>query len=240
MTNETVLARDLMTSNLITVPPDMPVTAIARLLSEKSISSVPVVDTEGKLLGIVTEADLLRRVAGAEDPVRSWIRRLLRGDADDEALRYARTHGQTAADIMTTELITARPEDRSSQCAHLMEQRRIKRLPVVDEKGRLVGMVSRADLLFAAMAPQPAIGVADRDLDERIRVALRKEIKKEPWADSIYVTPEVQDGVVTFHGFVRSEAIRRGLCVLARRIDGVREVVDRMEKAPLFLPGEYL
>jgi CBS domain-containing protein len=73
MTSETLHASDLMAATLITVPPDMPVGSIARLLSERAISSVPVTDAAGKLLGIVTEADLLRRVAGKEDAVRSWI-----------------------------------------------------------------------------------------------------------------------------------------------------------------------
>ncbi|WP_165585642.1 CBS domain-containing protein [Roseococcus sp. SYP-B2431] len=239
MTTETFLARDLMTATLVTVPPDMPVHAIARLLSEKGISSVPVTDTAGQLLGIVTEADLLRRVAGSEDPVRSWIARLLRDD-DAEARRYARTHGRTARDIMTTELVTATPEATTAHCARLMEERRIKRLPIVTADGRLVGMVSRADLLFAAMQPPGGIAAPERNQDDRIAAALRREIKKEPWADSLYISPEVADGVVTFHGFVHSAAIRQGLCVLASRIDGVRQVVDRMEKAPIFLPGVLL
>ncbi len=238
MTAETLLARDLMSTTIVTVPPDMPVSSIARLLGEKSISSVPVTDATGKLLGIVTEADLLRRVAGAEDPARSWIARLLRDD-DSEALRYARTHGRVARDIMTTSLITAEPDATAGQCAKLMEKRRVKRLPIVTPEGRLVGMVSRADLLFAAMEP-PAGIESSRSLDASIRVALKKEIAKEPWAHSLYISPEIKDGVVTFHGFVHSDAVRRGLSVLAGRIEGVREVVDQMEKVPPFMPGEFI
>lgn len=238
MTAETLLARDLMATALITVPPDMPVSSIARLLGERAISSVPVTDAAGQLLGIVTEADLLRRVAGAEDPARSWIARLLR-DNDNEALRYAKTHGRIARDLMTTDLITAGPEATVGHCAQLMEKRRVKRLPIVTPDGRLVGMVSRADLLFAAMEPPAEIGTK-RGLDARIRLALKKEIDREPWAHSLYVSPDIKDGVVTFHGFVQSDAVRRGLCVLASRIEGVREVVDQMEKAPAFLPGEFV
>jgi CBS domain-containing protein len=141
---------------------------------------------------------------------------------------------------MTTDLITAGPEATTGHCAHLMEKRRVKRLPIVTADGRLVGLVSRADLLFAAMEQPAGIGTPEQSLDAHIRATLRAEIRKEPWADSLYVSPDVTDGVVTFHGFVKSEAIRRGLCVLASRIDGVREVVDRMEKAPRFLPGEML
>lgn len=239
MTAEAPLAADLMATSLVTVPADMPVTSLARLLSERSISSVPVTDAGGKLLGIVTEADLLRRVAGAEDAVRSWMARLFR-DADADALRYARTHGRVARDIMTTELVTAAPDATAAHCAMLMEEKHVKRLPIVTAEGRLVGMVSRADLLFAAMQPLVGISTPEPNLDASISAALRRELRKEPWADTIYVSPDVTDGVVTFHGFVQSDAMRRGLCVLASRIEGVREVVDQMENAPPFIPGAFI
>lgn len=239
MTTETPIASDLMATSLVTVPPGMPVTAVARLLGQRSISSVPVLDAAGKLLGLVTEADLLRRIAGAEDGTRSWLGRLLRND-DADALNYARTHGRTAGDIMTTELVTAAPGDTVAHCAKLMEERRVKRLPVVSAEGRLLGMLSRADLLVAAMQPPAGISAAGQGADDSIRAALRQEIRKEGWADTVFISSEVKDGVVTFHGFVQTEGVRRGLCVLASRIEGVREVVDQMELAPPFVPGAFI
>jgi CBS domain-containing protein len=233
---EHLIARDLMTREVVTVSAGMPVTSLARLLADRGISAVPVTDAEGRLLGVVTEADLLRRLAGAEDVPRTWLVRLFR-DPDRQAEHYARTHGREARDVMTSDLVTVEPNATAEHCAHLMEERRIKRLPVVAEDGRLLGVVSRADLLRAAMEPPARIGSEAQVRDARIRAALRAEMREQPWVDNIYISPEVKDGVVTLHGFVRSEAVRRGMRVLAGGIEGVERVEDRMEDAPLFLPG---
>ncbi|WP_424812481.1 CBS domain-containing protein [Roseococcus sp. YIM B11640] len=239
MTRETLTAADLMTSPAVTVPPAMPVTALARLLAERRISAAPVTDAEGSLLGIVTEADLLRRVAAEKDAPRSWLSRLL-GDADAQARAYARTHGQQARDIMTTDVVTVAPGESAAHCAKQMEERGIKRLPVVTPGGKLLGVLSRADVLLAAMEPPHLIGTPAEDRDRRIRATLRKEMKDQPWVDRIYAAPEVKDGVVILHGFVRSEDARRALQVMASRIEGVERVEDQMEVTPLFMVGSYI
>jgi CBS domain-containing protein len=231
-------ARDLMTTEVVTVPPNTPVTSLARLLADRGISAAPVADAEGRLLGIVTEADLLRRLAGAEDKPVGWLRRLFR-DPDRQAEQYARTHGMEARDVMTDDVVSVGPDATAEHCAHLMEERRVKRLPVVDG-GRLVGVISRADLLRAVLEPPEKIGTGAQGRDARIRAALRKEMREQPWAGSLYTFADVKDGVVTLHGFVRSDEVRRGLRVLASRIEGVERVEDRMEDAPLPLPGEFV
>lgn len=233
-----LLARDLMTEQVATVPPDMPVASLARLLADRGVSSVPVADARGRLLGIVTEADLIRRLAGAEDKPTAWLLRRFRS-ADRQAERYARTHGRYARDVMTEDLVTVDEDATAEHCAHLMEEHGIKRLPVVRD-GHLVGVVSRADLLVALLEPPEGIGAAAQDRDGRIRAALRAEMREQPWADSLYTFADVADGVVTLHGFVRSEAVRRGLRVLAGRIEGVARVDDRMEDAPSVLLGEIV
>jgi CBS domain-containing protein len=235
---QSLLARDLMTKDVVTVPPNTPVASLARLLADRGISSAPVTDPEGRLLGIVTEADLLRRLAGAEDAPVGWLRRLFR-DPDRQAERYARTHGLEARDVMTGEVVTAEPDATAEHCAHLMEERRVKRLPVVRD-GRLAGVVSRADLLRAVLEPPARIGTEAQAHDDRIRAALRKEMRAQPWAGSLYTFADVKDGVVTLHGFVRSDELRCGLRVLAARVAGVERVEDRMEDAPLPLPGEFV
>ena len=101
MIDTPLFARDLMTREVVTVRPDLPVTALARLLAERGISSVPVTRASGELLGIVTEADLLRRLASQEDKPTGWFGRLF-GDVNAQAERYARTHGLLAQDLMTT------------------------------------------------------------------------------------------------------------------------------------------
>ncbi len=227
---EAMRARDLMTPDLVTVPPETPVLAIARLLSERGISAVPVTDAKGTLLGIVTEADLIRRLAGEQDRPSGWFAGLF-ANPGEMAERYARTHGVTARDVMTQSVVTVGPDEPAGAIAHLMEDRGVRRV-VVTEDGRLKGIVSRADLLRALVAPPPQ----ETDLsDERIRRAVMAAMRKEPWADTYYTMVEVRDGVVAFHGFSRSEAVKRGLRVLAEQVPGVKSVVDNTQPMPTYL-----
>jgi CBS domain-containing protein len=224
-------ARDLMTPDVVTVPPDTPVTAIARLLAERGISAVPVTEADGTLRGIVTEADLIRRLAGEEDEPPGWLGSLF---ADPEALadRYARTHGLTADEVMTEQVVTVGPDETAQRIAHIMEEHGIRRV-VVTEGGRLRGIVSRADLLRALIAPpQPESAELS---DERIRRAVLAAMRREPWVDTFYTMVEVKDGVVTFHGFRRSDAVQRALRVLAENVPGVRKVEDQTRPVPAFI-----
>ena len=238
MPQDYLRARDLMTSEVVTVRPDMPLASLARLLSNRGISSAPVTGADGRLLGIVTEADLLRRLAGAEDAPVGWLQRLF-GNSSRQAADYARTYGGKAEDVMTQDLVTVAPTASVEHCAHLMEERGIKRLPVVRD-GRLVGIISRADLLAAVLEPPRRIGTEAETSDMRIRTALWAEMRRQPWIDSIYTFADVNNGVVTLHGFVRSDVVRRGLRVLAARVEGVKRVDDRMDDAPLIMAGEFV
>ncbi len=224
-------ARDLMTTDVVTVPPTTPVIAIARLLSDRGISAVPVVDGEGKVLGIVTEADLIRRLAGAEDRPAGWLVAMFSNPTRD-ADRYARTHGALAEEVMSAGVVAVEPDTRASAIAHTMEEKGIRRV-LVTEGGKLRGIVSRADLLRALVAPAPS---AEGELsDDRIRRAVLAAMKKEPWADTFYALVDVRDGVVEFHGFSRSGAVQRGLRVLAENVPGVKGVVDNTQPMPTYL-----
>jgi CBS domain-containing protein len=153
------------------------------------------------------------------------------GSPAAQAERYARTHGVTARDVMTEQVVTVEPDTTAAHIAHMMEDMHIRRVLVVQD-GRLRGIVSRADLLRALVTP-PAQG---EDLsDERIRRAVLAAMKREPWADTFYTMVEVKDGVVEFHGFSRSEAVQRGLRVLAENIPGVRGVTDNTQPMPIYL-----
>ena len=223
-------ARDLMTPDVVTVPPETPVIAVARLLAERGISAVPVLDTAGTVLGVVTEADLIRRLAGEEDRPQGWLRSLF-ADPGEQAERYARTHGSTAAEIMTETVVSVTPADGAAHVAHLMEEKGIRRVLVLED-GRLRGIVSRADLLRALVSPPKATG----DLsDDRIRQAVLAAMRKEPWADTFYTLVEVKDGVVEYHGFMRTEQVKRGLKVLAEQVPGVKGVVDATQPMPSYL-----
>ena len=234
MTASPLHARDVMTTAVLTAPATLPVASLARLIADRGVSAVPVVDDKGQLLGIVTEADLLRRLAGAEDAPVGWLRGLF-VNADEQATQYARTHGMAAQDIMTSAVVTVKPDATVEHCAHLMEERRIKRLPVIED-GRLVGVVSRADLLRAVLEPPARIAAAVQPRDARIRAALRAEMLDQPWVSVLHSFADVRDGVITLHGSVPSEAMRRGLHVLATRIEDVERIDDQLVIAPMLLP----
>jgi CBS domain-containing protein len=219
-----------MTPDVITVPPETPVLAIARLLADRGISAVPVVDAQGQAVGVVTDADLIRRLAGEVDKPAGWFAGLF-SNQERDAERYARTHGVTARDVMTSDLVAVDPDTLASAVAHLMEDRGIRRV-LVTQEGRLKGIVSRADLLRALVAPPPEQGELS---DDRIRRAVLAAMKKEPWADTFYTMVEVTDGVVEFHGFSRSAAVQRGLRVLAENVPGVKSVVDNTQPMPAYL-----
>ena len=224
-------ARDLMTPDVVSVPPETPVAAVARLLAERGISAAPVLDGAGAVLGVVSEGDLIRRLAGEEDRPRGWLAGLF-GDPDAAADRYARTHGATAGEIMTGRVVAVAEDATAAHIARLMEEEGIRRVLVLAEGGRLRGIVSRADLLRALVSPPPAEG----DLsDERIRLAVLAAMRKEPWADTFHTMVEVRDGVVYLHGFARSEAVKRGLRVLAETVPGVKGVVDGTRPMPAHL-----
>jgi CBS domain-containing protein len=226
----------LMTTAVVTVPASMPVASLTGLLADRGISSVPVTDNEGKLLGIVTESDLLRRLAGAEDTPVGWLRRLI-DRPDAQAKHYARTHGLLARDVMTTPVISVGPEATAEHCAAIMERHGIKRLPVLRDD-ILVGVVSRADLLRAVSVP-PSLGdAADDYSDAHIAAVVRNAIRDQPWSGSLYTFASVAEGVATLDGFVRSEAVRRGLIALVAEVPGVQRVEDHMELAPTIMPGE--
>ncbi|MFC2999002.1 CBS domain-containing protein [Falsiroseomonas tokyonensis] len=223
-------ARDLMTAEVVTVPPATPVLSIARLLADRGISAVPVLDGTGRVLGIVTEADLIRRLAGEADHPASWLASLF-ANAERDAARYARAHGVTAADVMTTELVSVGPTTPAAEVAQMMEERSIRRVLVL-EGGKLLGIVSRADLLRALVAPQnEALELSD----DRVRGAVMAAMRKQPWADTFYTLIDVKDGVVELNGFSRSAEVQRALRVLAENVPGVKGVKDKTTPMPAYL-----
>ena len=221
---------DIMTRNVVAVPPDTPALAVARLLADRGISAVPVADSWSMLLGIVSEADLIRRLATEDTPEPAGLLRSLFYDRDCAAAQYARAHGATAQDLMTKDVVTATEGMSAEHAARLIEEHRVRRLPVVHD-GMLVGIVSRADLLRALVAPRQAAEAAlsDEEIRRAVLAAMREE---STWADSFNTLVEVKEGVVTFHGFARGDAVRRALRVLAENIPGVKGVVDDTRPLP--------
>ena len=218
-------ARDVMTSPAITVPPDMPVSEIARLLIERAISAVPVIGANGELVGIVSEGDLLRRVEADTDRHRpQWLELLL--DSNVAAADFARSHGAFARDVMTANVVTAKPDTELAEIASLLERRRIKRVPVM-EQGKVVGIVSRANLLHALVAVRRA-GTDTVDTDADIRTELRARLGRNSGVDLDRVNIVVSDGIVHLWGTVKSENQRRALHAAASGMSGVRSVEDHL------------
>lgn len=216
---------DIMTREVITVSPATTVQAIAALLVDREISAVPVVDEAGRLLGIVSEADLLRRseAPGATERHR-WLE--LFADPDSRAEAFLKAHGRTAADVMTQDLEVATPATTLEEAARLIRERRVKRLPVVED-GRLVGIVARADLLRGLEQRDAA---AERPTPDDLAIKQRFEaVARQAGFVSVgAVTVVVQDGVVHLWGLAATATERRALELAAAGIGGVREVRNHL------------
>ena len=221
---------DVMTRDVITIAPDTTVEAVAKLLYEKQISGLPVVDAQGRVLGILSEGDLMAHTAaiGSGKP-RSWWLRFF-SDTASRAEEYLKTHGRTAADVMSRSPMTVAPDASLADVARLLEKQRIKRLPVVDG-GKLVGIVSRANLLrglATAEPPTAATEASDREIKEKLETAISAE------GFGRLINPIVQDGTVHLWGLVDNEAERRAILVLTRGIPGVKGVEDHLGIQPVW------
>ena len=219
---------DVMTTDIIQVAPDTSVQEIAKLLFERHISGAPVVDATGALVGIVSEGDLISH-AGAvgETGPRSWWLRIF-SDTARGAADYVKTHGRTAADVMTRDPITVTPDAKLADVARLLEKHRIKRAPVV-EGGRLLGIVTRSNLLqgLATASAPGTINADDRDIAKRLQADLRAQ------SFGTFINPIIQDGVVHLWGMVDNQAERRALILLAEQVPGVTAVEDHLGQRPM-------
>lgn len=229
-------AMDVMTTPVITVDPEMTVQDLAKLLSERNISGVPVCESGDRLVGIVSEGDLLHRAeTGTERRLqkrRSWWLDSLA--AEEEAARdYVKAHGQRVRDIMSRNVISVTETTDLAEVAMLLETKLIKRVPVVRD-GKLVGIISRANLVraLATTSSAPAI-VADAD-DRTIREKLLQELRGQRWANIWAADIMVRDKVV--HVWLSDDqpvAERDALRVAAENIPGVRRVEQHIVPAPV-------
>lgn len=225
-------ASDVMTKNVVTVAPEVTVADIAKLLLDRRITAVPVVEADGRIVGIVSEADLVRRPETGTTRRRSWWLRLVLGDAV-LAEDYVKSHGLTARDVMTRPVVTVPADAPLDTVITVMEKNHIKRVPVVDGR-RPVGIISRADVLRAVAARMADHSNAG---DQAIRAQVLQELRGQSWVTIPDRNVVVSDGVVSFWGDVASEEERRALCVAASRIPGVRAVDDHMTVRPPVVPA---
>jgi CBS domain-containing protein len=221
-------AADVMTTAVITVRPETSIHEIAKLLCDHHISGLPVVDDGGRLLGIVSEGDLIGHAQLAGEQRRSWWQTFISGPMV-LAQHYAKSHGRTASDLMTKDVVTVVETTSVADTARALEQHRIKRVPVLRD-GRLVGIVTRSNLLqvLATADVSKPMNVADRIIRER----LTDELAEQPWTQLAAKNIVVNNGVVHLFGIVQSEEERRAIRLAAENQAGVKAVEDHLSIVP--------
>jgi CBS domain-containing protein len=219
-------AHQIMTRKVITVKGDTPVLDAANLMLQHHISGLPVVDETGRLIGMVSEWDFVRRSEiGTQRPRIRWLEFLM-GVVGKAAQDYVREHGRKVSDIMTQDDLCIATEDMPlSELVRLMERRNVRRMPVV--RGHtLIGIVTRTDLLraVASLARDVPDPTAD---DDHIRERVIATIEKNDWRP-LQFGATVRDGIVHLSGIIADERYRRAAIVAAENVSGVKLVHDHL------------
>ena len=210
---KTATVADVMTRRVLTARPAMPLKELARVLTEHGLSALPVLDPDDRLIGMVSERDLLSKQARPLPERRHWWQRR----RTREEIR--RAEGATVGHVMTGFPVTVSPTAPLAEAARRMIEYEVKNLPVVDDDGKLVGVVSRADLVRAFVRSDDEI--RDAVLDQVFRHVL--------WVDPTEVEVSVTDGIVTMTGTVEQRSTAELAERLVHRLDGVVDVVSGLE-----------
>jgi len=219
-------ARDIMTTNVVTVSPETDIAEAVRLMLERQISGVPVIDDSGRLAGILTEGDLMRRAELVTGRQSWWINPI--SSPEQEAKAYVKAHGLKVKDVMTKEVVTINEQEPLDRIAMVFEDRRIKRTPVM-RSGKIVGIVSRANLL-RSLATKRISDAAPSD--SQIRSAILTTAMEDAAIRVVLVDVTVDDGVVHLWGNTASEAEREAIRVVAENTKGVRAVQNHIRVLP--------
>ena len=208
-----MLVKDVMTKRVVAVGPRTPLKEVARTMVQKRVSGMPVVDDDGSVLGVVSEGDILVKERGRPGTA-SLLDHLLEVNGNETAKHDARD----AADAMTSPAVTIRQDRAVAEAASLMLDRSVNRLPVVDKHGKLLGIVSRADLVRAFI----------RDDD-----AIEREIRDDVILRTLWNTPErfridVDAGEVTIEGEVSDAESAEMLTRFVERVPGVIGICSRV------------
>ncbi len=220
-----MLASDVMTRDVVSILPGAPIREAIRLMLDRNVSGLPVVDGVGRLVGILTEGDLLHRTEIATEK-RHWAWLEFVMGPGHMAGEYVRTHGRVVDELMTRKVVVVGPQAPLAEIVALMERHRVRRLPVIDG-GALVGIVGRADLLAALARALDARQIPAAG-DEDIRCRVLAELAKANLAPRAGVTITVADGVVALDGVVFDEHEREALRVAAENVPGVNGILDHL------------
>jgi CBS domain-containing protein len=218
-------AKDIMTSPVLSVAPDSPILEAIRIMLQRHISGLPVIDKDQRLVGMLTEGDFLRRrETGTQRHRPRWLELVI--GPGRLAEEYSRSHGRKVHEVMTGAPI-AIPEDTPlDEIVRLMEKQRIKRLPVV-RADKVVGIVSRANLIHALAGVARNIKPAATS-DQEIRERLLNELAQQSWAPAALMNVIVKDAIIELWGAVTDERERQAIVVAAENVPGVKEVRDHM------------
>jgi CBS domain-containing protein len=217
---------DVMSKPAISVAKDDLLSDVIPNMVRNHISGLPVVDGNGALVGILSEGDLLRRIElGTSQSNEGFWTRLFTAPSD--AVRYRRVNGHRVRDVMTDNVVTVEATDTLADAARLMQQFKVKRLPVMSE-GALVGMLSRADFVKALgrfLAPTYDDTTVS---DDEIISKIRQEIDNQQWSGNCTVRLSCRNGEVTVSGCAPTENQRKAIVVAAEATDGVRSVINEI------------
>ena len=221
-------AAEVMSHDPLSVTAQTPILKAACIMLQHKISGLTVTDGDGKIVGIVTEGDLLRRAEIGTERHRSRGLEFLLGPGR-LAGDYIDAHARKVGEIMTRDVAVVGPSDDLADVVHLMEKRHVKRIPVVQDE-KLVGIVSRADLVRALVRKLTEEGLSRpaHASDGDIQKAVVAIIDKEPWGPRFSVDVVVEDGVVQLFGTVTDDRERSALIVAAENAPGVKAVRDHL------------
>jgi CBS domain-containing protein len=218
-------AIDVMARNVVTIRPEATVAEAAELMVKHDVSALPVVDAHNRLVGIISEADLIRREEiGTQAEHPGWTEAMV--PAATRAAEFAKSHGKCVYEVMSRDVITATEDTPLGGIARILERHRIKRVPIV-RGNELVGIVSRANLV-QALASTVLAPVVAPDRDRRIRQELLSRLEEQTWTDFGSRNVVVTGGEVHLWGLVGSPAERKALIAIAEGVPDVAGVVDEM------------
>ncbi|MDQ0563548.1 CBS domain-containing protein [Rhizobium mesoamericanum] len=219
-----MLVESAMTPSPITVCSSSTIFEAADIMLANRISGLPVVDDKGVLVGIITEGDFLRRHELDTNQRRSWLQSWLAspGKIADE---YVRAHGRRVEEVMNTQVVAVGLKAPLSDAVRLMERHDIKRLPVISD-GRLVGIISRSDLLRALMKIEKL--PAPSTEDAQIQSAVEAELAKQSWSRNGFIRCQVRNGVAELVGTIFDERERRAAKVATENVPGVKAIADNL------------
>ena len=218
-------AGDIMTPKVVSVAPDASILEAMQLMLANRISGLPVITENGKLVGIVTEGDFLRRAETGTQHRRSRWLELFMG-AGKLAQEYVQTHGRKVSDVMTPDPVTASEDTPLDVVVRLLEERRIKRLPVV-RSGVVVGIVSRANLLHALASLTRERPNEDQS-DAAIRAQIYAELNRQRWIPKDFINVVVRNGAVEVWGAILDERERQAVRVAVENVPGVKHISDHL------------